>query len=69
MIAQRLSLHAVCATAREQIAVDVDGTEVIFDPPQAVFLGSSILSSGSNIRALQNSPQYVIVHRFNYEAI
>jgi hypothetical protein len=25
LIAQRLSLHAMCATAREQIAVDVDG--------------------------------------------
>src|SRR6516162_5997976 len=26
LIAQRLSLYAICATAREQIAPDVDGT-------------------------------------------
>jgi hypothetical protein len=37
MIVQRLSLHAVCATAREQITLDVDGTEVIFARPKQHF--------------------------------
>jgi hypothetical protein len=37
LIAQGLPLYAICATARERIALDVDGTEVIFDPPQAGF--------------------------------
>jgi hypothetical protein len=37
LIAQGLPHHAICTTARERIVLDVDGTEIIFDPPQAGF--------------------------------